>query len=191
MFGKILVATVALCALASPVIAKRFQHPFGELREYHRHWLTVCPNKKNIQAAAFYERTCWASTFSGDREGNVSGSFPGNRLTVSKDRFTGRFKITFVASTKANYQNEGPVILRFSNGDTLSLTFNKDVVTNGNSLNEFPFADDAMTYQLIEKMRLASHMVMTLPANAGPQRIQFSMLGLRSAMEFISIQGRR
>ena len=57
-----LVSVALICSVQSPM-ASPFHHPFGELREYHKHWLAVCPDTFNPNSNSEYETTCWASTF--------------------------------------------------------------------------------------------------------------------------------
>lgn len=194
MIGKLITISALIVApisiSLSSVFAQPFQHKFGELREYHRHWLSVCPNEKDDASPSFYKRTCWASTYSGDEKGRVTSDLPGYSLSVQKDRFTGRFNIRFVAKTQTNYRTGAPVTFRFSDGTTVPLEFGKDVITNGNTINEFILADTDKAYDMISRMRYASHMIITMPGVTEPHRIQFSMMGLRKAMAFISINGR-
>lgn len=194
MFPRIVASTFFGCTLGFAAIAstqaKPFSHPFGELREYHKHWLAVCPDKSNRNAKDDYTRSCWASTYSGNEDGSIGAPFPGYRLSLLKDRFTGSFKITFVANLNSSYVKNGEASIRFSDGKIMPLEFGRDIITNGNTINEFTFVDPDLTYDLITRMRYANYIRIILPAKSGKQSIQFSTQGLRAAMNFISIQGR-
>ena len=70
------IGLVVLAAINAPALAEPFQHKFGELREYHKHWLAVCPNRHVPSEMMSYGSTCWASTYTG-----TDGFFLDDRLS--------------------------------------------------------------------------------------------------------------
>ncbi|MEM9206452.1 MAG: hypothetical protein AAGA88_08985 [Pseudomonadota bacterium] len=165
--------------------SRPFQHPFGELREYHRHWLAVCPNEHQPGTDSDYYTSCWASAWTGNPDGTFGGDFPGDRLSVLRNRSTGAIKITFVSDMVENIDTDRPIEVRYSSGRIRDYTFGSDVTTNGNSLNEYIFTDPGQVEDIIARMRRGSHVVITLPTKTGERRMQFSTLGLRAAMGFL------
>jgi len=181
---KLNLIILALFGFCAPLAAKPFHHEFGELREYHRHWLAVCPDKFIPTSTNSYERECWASTFSGVN-GRFNGDFPGNRLTVSRDRASGILKITFVMVSEDQVDRSRRIGVTFSSGSQDDYVFGERIVTNGNVINEFtfPFADD--TANMLDRMRVGTYMRMTIPLiTGGEATTHFSLRGLNKALQF-------
>ena len=179
-----LVVGMAAFASAGDAKAQPFHHEFGELREYHLHWLAVCPDRFVPDSTSDYERQCWASTFSGIN-GNFSGDFPGNRLTVGRDRQNGKIKITFVMVGEDMVDRSRRIGLTFSNGQQNHYTFGNGIITNGNVVNEFTFSNYEETLKVLEQMKARSHMLINIPLKSGDAlETQFSLMGLRRAIAF-------
>ncbi len=181
---KILV-TACTGVVAVPALAEPFKHPFGELREYHRHWLAVCPDKHTPQSKSQYETNCWASTYTGDGNGSFSGAFPGNRLSVLRNRTTGEYKITFVATSADQIDATRPVLVKFSGLPVQAFTYGTSITPNENSGNEYVFASLAQTSDMVKSMRLRNRVTITMPTKTGQQTMGFSLIGLASALGFL------
>lgn len=154
-----------------------FHHKFGELREYHRHWLAVCPDQADANTTSDYNRTCWASTHA-----NKPGEFFDERLSVSRDRFNGEFKVRFVSSAYQNLDKSRPVTVKFSDGSTMVFPFGSSV-SNTDSVNEFFLAKDNPT-PLIAAMKNTNWMKLSVPVTDGAFQLTYSMIGLTAALGF-------
>lgn len=164
-------------SLSNHSFAEPFHHKFGELREYHQHWLAVCPNKSDAAANSDYQRTCWATTHAGN-----TGALFDERLSVSRDRFSGEFKIRFVTSAYQKLDRSKPVVVKFSNGKYQLFQFGSSVQSH-ESINEFLLAaDDPIS--LVQAMKKANWMTLSIPTSDGPVRETYSMIGLTSALGF-------
>lgn len=172
-----------LCVM-STAQARPFHHSFGELREYHRHWLAVCPDVHEPDSASDYRNSCWASTFTGTKEGSFAGSFPGNRLSVHRNRKTGAHKITFVGTFVEKIDRSRRVRVKFSDGSVLKYTYGSGVTPNQNSGNEYTFRVKADVKDLMRRMRAGNHMTIILPTKSGEEKMFFSLQGLGASMNF-------
>jgi len=186
MFIKLTKFTLAALLWLAPTLsfAKPFHHQFEELREYHRHWLAVCPDRYDPNSNSEYYRNCWASTFTGDENGSFKGDFPGFRLSVSRNRANGNKAITFVAPLLNFIDTNQPFILIYSNGDVEWLRYGDGITTNGNSDNEFLFANPASSARNLSKMLAGNYVTIRVPLKAGPKDLFFSTIGLRAALKF-------
>lgn len=186
MFIKSTKLYLSATLLLAPTLAlaKPFHHQFGELREYHRHWLAVCPDKHDPSSPSQYQRNCWASTFTGDENGSFKGEFPGFRLSVSRNRISGKKAITFVGPLLNFIDTNQPFMLRHSNGDLDWLRFGDEITTNGDSGNEFLFANQATSTRTISKMLAGNHVTIRVPLKSGHKDLFFSTIGLRAALKF-------
>lgn len=186
MFYRLLAACIITLPLAAThsAFARPFHHPFGELREYHKHWLAVCPDKFNPGSRSDYKTTCWASTFTGNPDGTMNGAFPGYRLSVSRHRKTGKLAITFVSDGMESIDQTRPIKLQFSNWTILQFKYGTEVTPNRNSGNEYIFTDPAQTLDLVKRMKAANHVIIRFPLKQGERDMQFSTIGLRNALRF-------
>ncbi len=183
LFRTALVLTFVFGATQS-MTAKPFKHPFGELREYHKHWLAVCPDKFNPGSESEYETTCWASAFSGNPDGSFDGAFPGYRLSVSRNRTTGKMAVTFVAPSIDKIDQTRHIKLQFSDWAVLSFKYGNEVTPNRNSGNEYIFTDPAQSADIIKRMKRGNHVIIRFPVKDGEERMQFSTIGLTKALKF-------
>ncbi|MEM6665559.1 MAG: hypothetical protein AAF638_04070 [Pseudomonadota bacterium] len=181
----VLVATLVAGGFLAQALAEPFQHSFGELREYHRHWLSVCPDTHTPGADDDYATTCWATTWTGNPDGSMDGFFPGDRLSVQRNRVTGALSITFVSVPVEEVDQDRPVEVRFSSGRIRAFAYGSAVTPNRNSGNEYTFTNPEDVADLIRCMRAGSHMTITLPTTGDDATMQFSLWGLRRAMGFL------
>ena len=163
----------------SPSHGEPFQHRFGELREYHKHWLAVCPNKHDPQSKSSYQTTCWASTYLGK-----SGDYLLGTLSVSRNRVTGAHGITFVTDAYTRLDRTAPVSLRFSDGAKMQFSFGTQIV-NTRSINQFAIADSEVE-KMLSAMKRTNGMTLILPTDSGKEKFRYSMIGLRAALKFTS-----
>jgi len=176
---------VFVTGASSLSLARPFHHPFGELREYHRHWLAVCPDVHKPAAQSEYQTNCWASTWTGNEDGTFTGSFPGNRLSVHRNRKTGQLAITFVSASVENIDPKRSVTVKFSDGRVSKYPYGTSVTPNRNSGNEYTFAIQTDTNNLVRAMKAGNHVTITMPTNGTDKSMFFSLVGLTSALGFL------
>ena len=165
--------------------ARPFLHPFGELREYHRHWLAVCPDAHEPGSGFEYKSNCWTSTWTGNKDGTFSGPFPGDRLSVHRNRTTGEMAITFVSEVVENINTSRPVRIRFSKGSVREYQYGTSVTPNRNSGNEYTFAVIKEVDELVQQMKAGDHLIITMPTKSGERPMFFSLIGLTGALGFL------
>ncbi len=182
-------AFALICALlisaTSLAMARPFHHPFGELREYHRHWLAVCPDKHEPASQSEYRTNCWASTWTGNDDGTFTGGFPGDRLSVHRNRTTGELAITFVSEMVENIDKSRPIHVQFSNGSVSDYSYGASITPNRNSGNEYTFPIKMETEELVKRMKAGSHVTIIMPTKSGDKSMFFSLIGLKSALGFL------
>jgi len=161
-----------------------FHHPFGELREYHKHWISVCPDIHEPDSNSDYRTNCWASTWTGNEDGTMSGAFPGDRLSVHRNRTTGDMKVTIAAIFVDEIDRSRPVRVKFSGGHRAEYTFGEAFIQHQNFGNEYTFAAGDTTADIIRRMRAGNHITITLPLHNGEHAMFYSLQGLRDAMAF-------
>ena len=157
--------------------AEPFQHEFGELREYHKHWLAVCPNKFQPSSTNWYLRQCWVSTYTGK-----AGFFLQRRLSVTRDRVTGEQAVTVIVDGYEKIEKVQPVVARFSNGSSFQFAYGKSFKQSKHA-NEFQLTIEN-TGELLTNMKQSNWMTLTIPLKSGPQVSFYSMIGLTSALAF-------
>jgi len=175
MFGSQLIQRIAGLATLSMVLcapllveAKPFRHEFGELREYHKHWLAVCSDETKRRC-----RTVTATHTSED------GFFLRGRLAINQHWQTGDYTIQFIDEDQA-FNQSTPVKVRFSNGK--ELTFNNDAIGPiERSIGELEFKTADAARQMLKHMRARNHMTVSI----GKSRYFYSLMGVRSAMRFM------
>ena len=177
------IGLVVLAAINAPALAEPFQHKFGELREYHKHWLAVCPNRHVPSEMMSYGSTCWASTYTG-----TDGFFLDDRLSVARNRTTGAIGITFVNNDTLDKSQ--PVNLRFSNGSPVLFSFGSQIEINGNVINEYRFVKSQDIEKLVAGMKSANRLTITLPTTNGSRRFTYSMIGFTAALNFLENHAR-
>ena len=128
-----------------------FHHPFGELREYHKHWISVCPDVHEPDSNSDYRTNCWASTWTGNEDGTMSGAFPGDRLSVHRNRTTGDMKVTIAAIFVDEIDRSRPVRVKFSGGHRAEYTFGEAFTQHQNFGNEYTFAAGDTTADIIRR----------------------------------------
>jgi len=175
----------ALCGAWPAAEARPFHHPFGEMREYHRHWLAVCPDAHKPGSEMAYNTNCWASTWTGNEDGSFSGDFPGYRLSVHRNRTTGALSLTFVSVSAEKIDKTRPVRVKFSNGPATDYAYGTSVTPNGNIGNEYTFPIARESQALIRRMKAGNAVTITLPTDKGETSMRFSLIGLRSALGFL------
>ena len=163
--------------LSQPGFAQPFQHKFGELREYHKHWLAVCPNTYEPNSNSDYTTSCWAVTHAGGK-----GFFLSSRLTVLRNRQSGAIKITFLFDDYAKIDKGKQVNVRFSNGTKMDFAFGTSVLPR-HSINEFVIAAENPD-EMLQIMKASNWMQLKVPTTDGVQSINYSMIGLTAAMKF-------
>ena len=168
---------LGLVGAPSPGQAEPFRHRFGELREYHKHWLAVCPDKHIPTSKSEYATTCWASTYRGK-----VGIFLIDQLSVSRNRQTGAYGITFVTDAYERREREPPVSLRFSDGTKMQFSFGNQVV-NTRSSNKFALAESEVD-TVLAAMKRTNGMWLFLPTIRGEEAVRYSMIGVTAALTF-------
>ena len=181
---SVLTGAAMLFGVALPTSANPFKHEFGELRQYHQHWLSVCPLEHIPSPEQNYNSTCWASTWTGNENGSVAGHFPGDRLSVIRNRSTGQLTITFVDLLTYDATPKGPLKLRFSNGAVREFQWGSDIVNHGNVANEFTFASTEVTDDILARLKATSHVIFSWQTPSGKRSLFFSAMGLTDAFEF-------
>jgi hypothetical protein len=149
--------------------AKPFQHEFGELREYHKHWLGVCSDNAATG--------CRAVTMTHTSD---DGFFLHGRLGVLQDPANGLYAIEFLDEDDAHKPNT-PVTVRFSDGS--QLTFDNNSVARSQLVsNELVFLQQSDIKEMIQRMRARNHMTIEF----GGSRNFYSLIGFSSAMKFMT-----
>ena len=168
--ARSIIVTIALIALAWPSSseAKPFRHEFGETREYHKHWLAVCPDE--------VKRGCRAVTATHTSE---DGFFLHGRLAISQHWQTNKLHIQFIDEDGA-FSLAEPVKVKFSNGKVLTFDGTQIGPMKG-SFNELEFKTTEATQKMLKHMRARNHMTVFV----GKSRYFYSLMGVRSAMRFM------
>ena len=149
--------------------AKPFRHEFGELREYHKHWLGVCDDNA--------VEGCRAVAMTHTSE---DGFFLRGRLAVNQNPQTGDYTIKFLDEDEA-YREDSPVTFKFSDGTRL--TFDREsVAPSPRVYPELAFQNQSEIMQMLSLMRSQNHMVVLI----GQSRYFYSLMGFSSAMRFMA-----
>jgi len=174
-------ATAIFAGLAQPSesSAEPFNHKFGEVREYHKHWLRVCPQDTL--------RGCRAVTYT-----NTDGFFLTGRLSIERSPQDGSYTLRFLdESETARPEGVQRPVYRFSftNGEVMDAA-----VTTNNTYSE-RFTDDAETVsRLLLLMRRENRMTVSGPGATGvvgsgtPQT--YSLIGFSAALDAIESEVR-
>ncbi len=154
-----------------------FHHKFGELREYHKHWLAVCPDAYVPNSKSDYSNFCWAVTHSGK-----NGFFLDNRLAVYRNRQSGQIKISFLFDAYDRIDKKQPISARFSNGEVMKFEFGRSARQH-DSINEFVIAADNPD-EMLKVMKVSNWMQLSVPTTTQTEVINYSMIGVAAAMKF-------
>lgn len=96
----------------APAASKEFRHDFGEIRQYHQHWLRVCPEKG--------DRLCRAVSYTRTSD---DGFFLEGRVSVEQTKHGFAFRLmdeTAPATAKAGQSTN--YVLEFSNEARISIS---------------------------------------------------------------------
>ncbi len=184
-FLRVSMLLMCCSVFTSAAMAEPFRHKFGELREYHSHWLSVCPDKYDQTSASPYLTSCWTATFSGR-----PGFFMGNRLSIERNRASGVLSITFTPDVADQIDRQRPVEFRFSGYDSISVFpgsgYDNERVGDTVVANSFRIQRRDQIDLLVKKMRDRRHMILSIPTSDGLfADIPYSMMGVVSSITFM------
>jgi hypothetical protein len=188
---RFLPAVFALAALAAPAQAQPFHHPFGEWREYHRDWLSACPDAIDEDATHFEGYSCFAST--GSEQLNSVG-LPAYKLTLIRNRLDGELDLAITVALDAGGYDEGrPMELRFGGQAPISLAVGQELETRHNVSNQYFIADPALVERVIEAMEERNAVTLAVPLSGveRPAEIWLSLRGVMASLDFMSTYARR
>jgi len=164
--------------LSTPVTAhaQAFDHQFGEVRQYHDHWLRVCPQKDM--------RSCRAVTY---LKTDDSKFFLLGRMSVERASDGGTYTIRFLDESITSVPNglDTPVYqFAFSNGEKVAVTMR----TNRTYSERF-VDDQAVVTRLLALMKSENRVTISGPDAAGAVGVvpaqSYSLIGLTSALAAI------
>ena len=177
--------------------AASYYKKYDEFREYHKHWLGVCP-KTNM-------KSCRAVTYTHTGE---NGFFLHGRLAVERHAETGKLWISFLDHSANHFvqtlsdrqQRLGDAFrlereakttytIRFSNGTEKTLTTGVEL-SKSETYSERTLSDQAQVSELIGHMKSSNYMTVTSEAfGVEGQNTQFySLVGFQSALGFVERQ---
>lgn len=180
--------------LAVPVAAEPFHHPFGELREYNRDWLAVCPDHiRDDDDTGYYATSCFASTGAGGT--NATGE-PNYKLTLIRNRLTGRLALAFTAAPTdgTKLDTSRPLVIVFGGTAPLAFAFGTDLEMRYGTINQFFVSSEDKFEILLQAMRernTAQVRIPVLDGDADELAIQFSMQGVLASIDFMQTYARR
>jgi invasion protein IalB len=187
----ILAALAFVLALPTTAMAQPFKHMSGEWREYIRDWLAVCPPKIVEDATSFYGVSCFASTYSAEKN---AANRPAFQLTILRNRLNGNFDVAFtLAGSGFELDTTRPLQLAFPGEPAQSFDFLTDLETRYSVTNQYFVVDPARRAELIEVMKHRNALTLTLPI-AGPQikkEVRLSLMGLLASLDFLATYARR
>ncbi|MEL6968211.1 MAG: hypothetical protein AAGM04_12590 [Pseudomonadota bacterium] len=162
-----LVILTAVLALSQSARAGPFKHAFNEIRQYHQHWLRVCPmDGDRLCRAVTYTRT------SGD------GFFLEGRLSI--ERTAAGYAMRFLDEGVAGIEARGKAIsytFVFSNGEQVTAQ-----LSSNNVVSERETTDQSTINTLLPLMK-AANWVRIAAIGSGGQGQTYSLLGLSAALD--------
>jgi hypothetical protein len=184
-------AVLLLGATTIGAAAAPFHHPFGEWREYSRDWLAACPDKVNEKGSFYAEFSCFASTYSQERN---SANLPAYSLTVIRNRLTGELDIALtLADTQRNFDTTRPLVLQFAGDPPEQLDFTADLETRYNTSNQFFLLDPQRKAELLQRFKDRSAVELQVPIEGAPKpwTTRLSLRGLNASLDFMEAYARR
>ncbi|NGP17461.1 hypothetical protein [Devosia aurantiaca] len=178
-------------ALATPASAEPFHHPYGELREYNRDWLSACPDAINEDATDFYGFSCFASTGSQQLNG---ANLPAYKLTLVRNRLDGALDLAItVALDEGGYDESRPIVLRFGGQPDIELGVGEELETRYNTINQYFVLDAARAEALIDTMKERTSVTLLVPLIGveKPVEVRLSLRGVLASLDFMSTYARK
>lgn len=157
--------------------AKPFRHPFGEWREYNKHWLSVCPITSE-KTASFYRDHCWATTFAGPEYEYARR----HQLAVYRHRDTGWLQIRFAIHWE-DLDPQSSIVLKFDRAPQVEIAVSD--LEQRNTLNVYWLTDPVVVQTMIDDMRSSNGLNVAYRfADGREEEVRFSMIGFTKAFEF-------
>ena len=176
---KIGLAIFGLVAFAISAAAEPFYHEFNEWREYHQHWLAVCPVYKGEYDIA--GKACWATTYSGPK----AGFGRRNQVRVFRDKDTGEQSIEF-AVLWSDWDSSQDMVLRFQGGETYELGQDR-ISADPQVANTYNVSDPALVSELLNLMKRKNFMYLHMPLVGEPiETAPYSLMGFSDANQFLA-----
>ncbi|MEM1040504.1 MAG: hypothetical protein AAGI12_13665 [Pseudomonadota bacterium] len=165
-------ALFGLLVLPNGASGAQFIHEFGETREYHDHWLRVCPLAIN--------RGCRAVTYTQTRE---DGFFLEGRLSLEQSAETGELSLQFLDAGPVSASGDANGLkyqFKFSNGEMVNVPMTSTIVQR-----ERLVQDPKAISTLLPLMKRGNWMTISVlnGADKADGAQTYSLIGLTAALD--------